>query len=184
MFTAQLKLPSTADCAKLVDEIITDFKLTKVQDNKIGGPSVTGVSGGEWKRTSIGVELITNPNLIFLDEPTTGLDSYTAASVIEVIKKKARQGWTIVTTIHQPTTEIFAMFDQLMLLANGWVVYHNKANKPARFFSETGYPVPLLMNPTDHYLNITSIQALEDDLLETDPDLEEIKQEELEWKYD
>lgn len=63
---------------KRVDDIISDLRLSKCQQTKIGGPLVKGISGGERKRTSIGVELITNPSLIFLDEPTTGLDSYTA----------------------------------------------------------------------------------------------------------
>ena len=78
---------------------------------------IKGVSGGERKRTSIGVELITDPNLIFLDEPTTGLDSFTATSVMEILRDLARSGRTIVSTIHQPNSDIFEMFDRLMLLA-------------------------------------------------------------------
>jgi ABC-type multidrug transport system ATPase subunit len=58
------------------------------------------VSGGERKRTSIGVELITDPSLIFLDEPTTGLDSFTATSVIELLRDLALSGRTVITTIH------------------------------------------------------------------------------------
>jgi ATP-binding cassette subfamily G (WHITE) protein 1 len=58
------------------------------------------VSGGERKRTSIGVELITDPSLIFLDEPTTGLDSFTAMSVVETMRDLALSGRTIVSTIH------------------------------------------------------------------------------------
>lgn len=83
-----------------VEKILTELRLTKCQNTKIGGPLVKGVSGGERKRTSIGVELITDPNLIFLDEPTTGLDSFTATSVMETLKELANQGRTIVQTIH------------------------------------------------------------------------------------
>lgn len=83
----------------------------KAAETKIGGPLVKGVSGGERKRTSIGVELITDPNLIFLDEPTTGLDSFTATSVVEVLKEMANQGRTVISTIHQPNSDIFNMFD-------------------------------------------------------------------------
>ena len=61
---------------------------------------VKGVSGGERKRTSIGVELISDPSLIFLDEPTTGLDSFTAASVVETLSSLAKSGRTVITTIH------------------------------------------------------------------------------------
>lgn len=59
-----------------------------------------GISGGERKRTSIGVELLTNPSLIFLDEPTTGLDSSTAFNVMDLMKKIAMNGRTVITTIH------------------------------------------------------------------------------------
>lgn len=61
---------------------------------------VKGVSGGERKRTSIGVELITDPNLVFLDEPTTGLDSFTATAVIEILRELAKTGRTIISTIY------------------------------------------------------------------------------------
>lgn len=78
-FSAKMKLKGGHEMQqKRVDEIIQDLKLKKCQNTMIGGPLIKGVSGGERKRTSIGVELITNPSLIFLDEPTTGLDSYTA----------------------------------------------------------------------------------------------------------
>lgn len=79
-----------------MEEIIGELRLTKCQNTKIGGPLIKGISGGERKRTSIGVELITDPNLIFLDEPTTGLDSFTATSVMETLKDLAKSGRTIV----------------------------------------------------------------------------------------
>ena len=96
-FAAKLKLPGTLE-SKLarVDEIIAELRLGKCATTKIGGPLIKGVSGGERKRTSIGVELITDPNLIFLDEPTTGLDSFTATSVMETLKDLAKSGRTIV----------------------------------------------------------------------------------------
>ena len=84
-FAARMRLPPTADHDAKVTELIESLKLEKAADTKIGGSLVKGVSGGERKRTSIGVELITDPNLIFLDEPTTGLDSFTATNVIEVL---------------------------------------------------------------------------------------------------
>ncbi len=68
---------------------------------------IRGVSGGERKRTSIGVELITDPPVIFLDEPTTGLDSFTAQMVVEILGGLAKAGRTIVSTIHQPNSDTF-----------------------------------------------------------------------------
>ena len=101
-FAAKLKLPGTME-QKLarVDEVIAVLKLTKCQNTRIGGPLIKGVSGGERKRTSIGVELITDPTLIFLDEPTTGLDSFTATSVMETLGDLARKDQrTVISTIH------------------------------------------------------------------------------------
>jgi len=96
-FAAKLKLPGTLEHKmQRVEDIINELRLTKCQNTKIGGPLIKGVSGGERKRTSIGVELITDPNLIFLDEPTTGLDSFTATSVMETLKDLAKSGRTII----------------------------------------------------------------------------------------
>jgi len=82
-FAAKLKLPGTYEQKMArVNDLIGSLKLNKCQNTRIGGPLVKGVSGGERKRTSVGVELITDPSLIFLDEPTTGLDSFTATSVM------------------------------------------------------------------------------------------------------
>ena len=75
-------------------------------------------------------------------------------------------------------------FDKLMLLANGWVVYFNDAMKSAWYFQLMGYPVPNLMNPADHYLSITSIEALEDELLDQSIDQEDIPWDDLERKYE
>jgi ABC-type multidrug transport system ATPase subunit len=100
-FAAKLKLKGTVESKmQRVDELIAELRLNKCQGTKIGGPLVKGVSGGERKRTSIGVELITDPTLIFLDEPTTGLDSFTATLVMDTLKELAMSGRTIISTIH------------------------------------------------------------------------------------
>lgn len=106
-----------------------DLRLTKCQNTKIGGSLVKGVSGGERKRTAIGVELITDPQLIFLDEPTTGLDSFTALQVMETLRGLAASGRTVISTIHQPNSEIYDVFDKLMLIGQGKILYHNEAKR-------------------------------------------------------
>ena len=73
-----------------VEELISDLGLSSCANTKIGNSFIKGISGGERKRTSIGVELVTNPGIIFLDEPTTGLDSTTALQVILLLKKLAQ----------------------------------------------------------------------------------------------
>ena len=90
---------------------------------------IRGLSGGERKRTSIGVELLTNPSLIFLDEPTTGLDSETALQLILLLEALAAGGRTVISTIHQPSSDIFMSFDKLILLVQGNVIYSVIFNK-------------------------------------------------------
>ena len=160
-FAGRMRLPPSVDYKARVDQLIESLKLEKAQNTKIGGNLVRGVSGGERKRTSIGVELITDPSLIFLDEPTTGLDSFTAFNVVEVLRAIAQSGRTVVSTIHQPNTETFDQFDQLMLLADGRTIYMNDASKAVNYFARTGYPCPEHTNPADHFMYMMSIEAYE-----------------------
>ena len=162
-FAAKLKLPGTyAQKIARVNDLIQTLKLNKCQNTRIGGPLVKGVSGGERKRTSIGVELITDPNLIFLDEPTTGLDSFTATSVMESLGDLARKdGRTVISTIHQPNSDIFEMFDKLMLLARGKIIYFNKANLAVDYFGSIGFQCPDLSNPADYFMTMMSIESIE-----------------------
>ena len=166
-FAAKLKLPGTyEEKMARVDKIIAELRLTKCQNTKIGGPLVKGVSGGERKRTSIGVELITDPFLVFLDEPTTGLDSFTATSVMETLKDLSKTGRTIIQTIHQPNSDIFEMMDRLMLLAKGKIIYFNEASKAVDYFSGINFTCPELSNPADYFMSIMSIETIEQDLQE------------------
>ena len=97
MFTAKLKInASYEEQKKRVNELLEDLGLVKCKDTYIGGPDLKGISGGERKRASIGVELVSNPSLIFLDEPTTGLDSYTATTLMKILQKLAESGRTII----------------------------------------------------------------------------------------
>ena len=85
-------------------------------------PSIS-LHRGERKRAAIGIELITRPSLIFLDEPTSGMDSLTATRIIDIIAKLAKNGRTVVSVIHQPNSEIYRKFDQLMLMSLGHIIY-------------------------------------------------------------
>lgn len=171
-FAAKLKLKmSYEEKIKTVDNLIQDLGIEKCQNTKIGGPLIKGVSGGERKRTSIGVELITDPMLLFLDEPTTGLDSFTATSVCDLLKRLAKSGRTIITTIHQPNSDIFENFDKLMLLAQGKTIYFNEANKAVEYFASIDRPCPQLSNPADHFMSIMSKESLEPEDVEITPEI-------------
>lgn len=168
-FAARLKLPGSDD-QKLVrvTDLITILKLKKCENTRIGGPLVKGVSGGERKRCSIGVELITDPSLIFLDEPTTGLDSFTATSVMETLGLLAKdQGRTVISTIHQPNSDIFEMFDRLLLLAKGKILYLNEASRSVQYFANLSDKLgmdltcPELSNPCDFFMSMMSKESIE-----------------------
>lgn len=95
-----------------------------------------GLSGGEKKRLSFAAEVLTNPLLMFCDEPTSGLDSFMALNVAQVLKSMALSGKTVICTIHQPSSELFALFDKLLLLAEGKVAFLGSSEEADMFFKE------------------------------------------------
>jgi ABC-type multidrug transport system ATPase subunit len=97
------------------------------------------MSGGEKKRTSIGVELVTNPSILFLDEPTSGLDSFNAQKIVKLLNKQAKLGKTIIATIHQPNSETFQSFDRLLLLMEGHTIYQGNSDESVSYFEQIGY---------------------------------------------
>lgn len=110
----------------------------------------------------MGVELITDPSLIFLDEPTTGLDSFTATGVMTMLREMAwKETRTVISTIHQPNTEIFFLFDYLSLLARGKIIYFGKADKSVDYFTSIGFKCPEMSNPADYFMSMMSIESIE-----------------------
>ena len=101
------------------EAVILDLGLIQALDTVIGSERHRGVSGGEKKRVNIGVDLLHNPRLIFVDEPTSGLDSFQAEKVMQSLKNLADQGRTVVCSIHQPRSSIYAKLDTLLLLSQG-----------------------------------------------------------------
>ncbi|KAJ1930399.1 hypothetical protein IWQ60_000336 [Tieghemiomyces parasiticus] len=134
-----------------VDEVIALLELDKARHTIIGSPDKKGVSGGERKRCAIAMELIANPSVLFLDEPTSGLDAYTAATVTYILQQLARSGRTVVTVMHQPSSEIYHTFDDVMILHNGRTVYLGPAEAAVSYFSRIGYSCPTYTNPADYF---------------------------------
>uniref|UniRef100_A0AAQ4PTQ3 ABC transporter domain-containing protein n=1 Tax=Gasterosteus aculeatus aculeatus TaxID=481459 RepID=A0AAQ4PTQ3_GASAC len=120
----------------------------------VGTQLIRGISGGERKRTNIGMELIIDPPVLFLDEPTTGLDASTASSVLLLLKRMANSGRTIILSIHQPRYSIYRLFDSLTLLVNGKQVFHGPAHSALEYFSNIGYTCEPHNNPADFFLDI------------------------------
>ncbi|XP_041364634.1 broad substrate specificity ATP-binding cassette transporter ABCG2-like [Gigantopelta aegis] len=143
-----------------VDQVIEELGLTECADRKVGTEFIRGVSGGERKRTNIGMELIISPPVLFLDEPTTGLDASTASSVMLLLKRMGDKGQTIVFSIHQPRYSIFKLFDNLMLLSAGETVYFGSAHKALEHFHSIGYVCEEHNNPADFFLDVVTGDVL------------------------
>ncbi|PAA51840.1 hypothetical protein BOX15_Mlig031189g2 [Macrostomum lignano] len=157
-FSAALRLPGNTSAhvrKEKVDNVIQELGLSKVADSKIGTELIRGVSGGERKRTNIGMELITDPPVLFLDEPTTGLDAFTAGSVIRTLKMLANSGRTIIFSIHQPKYSIYRLFDNLTLVVAGCVVYHgNAGDNPLDYFARIGFHCEAHNSPPDFFMDM------------------------------
>uniref|UniRef100_A0AAY4C169 ABC transporter domain-containing protein n=1 Tax=Denticeps clupeoides TaxID=299321 RepID=A0AAY4C169_9TELE len=138
--------------------------------NTVGTQLIRGISGGERKRTNIGMELLIDPRVLFLDEPTTGLDASTANSVLLLLKRMAANGRTIILSIHQPRYSIYRLFDSLTLLVGGQQVYHGPAQSTLQYFSAIGYTCEPHNNPADFFLDVingdSSIQRFSKDFSE------------------
>lgn len=123
-YAAQLRLPPSITAeqqSEFVEEVLRLMELNAIRDNIVGVPGEVdgGLSPGERKRLTIAVELVANPSIIFLDEPTTGLDSRAAMGVMRVIKRIVNTGRTVVCTVHQPSYQLFSLFDEIILLQRG-----------------------------------------------------------------
>ncbi|KAK1576559.1 hypothetical protein Q3G72_014946 [Acer saccharum] len=154
-YSSHLRLPSKMtnnEIDEIVQETIVKMGLQDCAENKIGNWHLRGISTGEKRRLSIGVEILTQPKVLFLDEPTSGLDSASAFFVLLVLNSIAHDGRIVVCSVHQPSGHLFDLFDDLLLLSNGETIYFGDAKLAVKFFAEAGFPCPTRRNPSDHFL--------------------------------
>ncbi|XP_067409086.1 broad substrate specificity ATP-binding cassette transporter ABCG2-like [Emydura macquarii macquarii] len=164
-FSASLRLPqsrnSEAEKQLKVNAVIQELGLQECADTKIGTEFLRGISGGEKKRCSIGVELIIAPSLIFLDEPTTGLDANTANAIMQLLHQLSRKGRTVIFSIHQPRYSIFRLFDHLTLMNKGEIIYAGPAEESTGYFNSIGYQCEAFNNPLDFFLDVISGEIMQ-----------------------
>jgi ATP-binding cassette subfamily G (WHITE) protein 2 len=156
-YAAMLRMGNTTNelRGKRIGEVLALMRIEHCRDVIIGNSRRKGISGGERKRVSIAVELLSRPKLIFLDEPTSGLDSTTALTVCEALKELADRGeCTVMCTIHQPQPTIFELFDNLILMKLGTIVYQGPASKTEAFLEQMGFPCPPDSAIADHLLDV------------------------------
>ncbi|KAK6456451.1 uncharacterized protein RJT20DRAFT_128355 [Scheffersomyces xylosifermentans] len=176
--SALLRLPRDMNLRQKearVIEVLNELRILSIKDRVIGSDFKRGISGGEKRRVSIACEMVTSPSLLFLDEPTSGLDSYNARNVVECLVKLSRDyNRTIIFTIHQPRSNIVSLFDKLLLLSEGDLIYSGDMIKCNDFFTKYGYKCPLGYNIADYLIDITvdhkkiiRVNPSEEDILNT-----------------
>ena len=180
-FTANLRLPneSVEERTAIVERAITALGLEKCADTNIGSAMIAGLSGGEKKRTAVAVELISSPSLIFLDEPTSGLDSHSAFELVKILRALAEDGCTIVCTIHQPSSEVFALFHNVLMLKSGHVAYSGDVDGVGAHFNDAakGIECPRNSNPADFAMQRLQLMSDEEVMpyVNKVPKLEEVQ---------
>ena len=159
-YAAELRLPpptTAEERHRVVEEVILELGLKDCANTRIGNNIHKGCSGGEKRRCSLAVQMLANPSVLFLDEVTTGLDASTAYQLVVTLKNLARKGRTIILTIHQPRSEIYSLFDNVLLLAVGSVLYSGLARKCLPYFESIGYQAPELTNPAEYLIDQAAI---------------------------
>ncbi|KAH8260650.1 hypothetical protein KR038_011219 [Drosophila bunnanda] len=169
-FMAHLRLDrrvSKEERRLIINELLERTGLLSAAHTRIGsGDDKKVLSGGERKRLAFAVELLNNPVILFCDEPTTGLDSFSAQQLVATLYELAQKGTTILCTIHQPSSQLFDNFNNVMLLADGRVAFTGSPQHALSFFANHGYYCPEAYNPADFLIGV----------LATDPGYEQASQ--------
>uniref|UniRef100_A0A8C9CT43 ABC transporter domain-containing protein n=1 Tax=Peromyscus maniculatus bairdii TaxID=230844 RepID=A0A8C9CT43_PERMB len=149
-FSAALRLPMTItrdERKRRIDEVLELLHLDKVANVKPRSKELR-------KRTSIAMELVAEHPILFLDDPTTGLDLSTMTDIISVLRRISMRGQTVIFSINQAQYSIFRFFDSLTLVASGKVMYHGPAQEALEYFKSAGYEYDSHNNPADFFLDI------------------------------
>ncbi|VVC31663.1 AAA+ ATPase domain,P-loop containing nucleoside triphosphate hydrolase,ABC transporter, conserved site,ABC [Cinara cedri] len=117
------------------------------------------LSGGERKKVALAVQLLNDPPILFCDEITTGLDSYSAAHIVNTLRCIARTGKIVICTIHQPASGVFDKFDEVVLLSNGRLAYQGPVPSLNRLFLEYNYEFPDMYNKADFVISILNSES-------------------------
>lgn len=186
-YAAELRLPppmTAAERRDIVEDVILELGLKECADTRIGNSARKGCSGGEKRRTSIGVQMLANPSVLFCDEPTTGtenevhyhavsfvnwralgLDATSAFQIVRTLKSLAQGGRTVIVSIHAPRSEIWNLFDNVILLARGGsVLYSGPVSESLPYFESLGYSLPEFVNPAEFLIDLAAIDNRAPDL--------------------
>lgn len=125
------------ELAELSDRVLNNLGLSEIRDLRAGSVLQKTISGGQRKRLNIGLELLREPSILFVDEPTSGLSSRDSESIMDLLKELALRGKMIFVVIHQPSSDIFKMFDTLIILdVGGFQIYYGNPVESVNYFQE------------------------------------------------
>jgi ABC-type multidrug transport system ATPase subunit len=128
------KLPGNK-LAEVVEKTLADFDLLETRDLKVGNPLNKVISGGQRKRVNIALELLREPTILFVDEPTSGLSSVDSEIVMNLLKEQTYKGRLVIVNIHQPSSEIYKMFDKIMVIdKGGYQIYYGNPTEAIVYF--------------------------------------------------
>lgn len=148
-----------------IDEVVTktldEMGLEDNANTRLGNWHMRGISNGEKRRLSIGIEILTQPQIMFLDEPTSGLDSASSFYVISSLRSIAHDGRIVICSIHQPCSEVFNLFDDLVILAGGETVYFGERTMALKV--ETCWDLDLLQSKYGAVMTVNKSELLNED---------------------
>lgn len=152
-FACQLgEVVAKEDEDRLVSEIITKMGLDVCKDTK-----AASLSGGQRRRLSMALALVKQPRILFLDEPTTGLDSASAFAIVqEIVRISREEGLITLCTIHQPSSKVYSIFDQVMIMSRGRTAFTGEVSEATPYFEDIGYPIPDETNPAEYFMDLVN----------------------------
>jgi len=124
-----------AQINQVVDQVLTDLDLYEIKDFKVGKPLSKVISGGQRKRVNIGLELIREPSILFVDEPTSGLSSVDSEMVMNLLREQVFKGKLVIVNIHQPSSTLYKMFDRIIFMdKGGYQIYCGNPSEAVIYF--------------------------------------------------
>ncbi|KAK1932327.1 ABC transporter G family member 11 [Phytophthora citrophthora] len=156
---ARLSLPSFIKNQAIVERVqtvIDEMGLRVCEHTLVGDIFRKGISGGQKRRLSIAIELLSDPSILLLDEPTSGLDSASTHNVMQFVSRLCQEKKTVICTIHQPSSLVYEMFSNVVILTAGETVYFGPRTEILDHFSASGYSCPMYMNPAEYFISLVN----------------------------
>eukprot|EP00347_Sterkiella_histriomuscorum_P007577 403348386 len=157
-FAARLKLKISEKLQnKRVEQVLTDLRLISIANSKMRISRKKTLPKSVLKRTALGMALISNPSLVLLDEPTNSMENWEQLQFVQILQHQANfYGRTILSTIHQPTSDCSKLFDNLVVMTDGHIIFQGSMAHSVRYFNSIGFFAPENQNPLDYYISHVS----------------------------